>query len=65
MPNWLSMFQKAEVDIASTVPLVNDLSSVMYPEDNYANYSSQGYGKSAVVNACIKEIATGVATARY
>jgi HK97 family phage portal protein len=66
MPIWDRIFRKEiESNIAASVPLVNDLTSVQYPEDNYANFASQGYARSTIVNACIKEIATGVATARF
>jgi len=68
MPNWFSnVFQKAEAEfsIASAVPLVNDLSSVVYPDDNYRNFAQEGYSRSAIVNACIRELSTGAATARY
>ena len=67
MANWLSFFQTKEIesDIATTVPLVNDLSSVVYADDNYSNFAKEGYGRSTIVNACIKEIATGTASARY
>jgi len=69
MPNWFpfSINRKAdpEFSIASAVPLVNDLSSVVYPEDNYKNFAKEGYSRSAVVNACIRELSTGAATAKY
>jgi len=52
-------------DIAATVPLISDPSRVVYPSDNYANFSSQGYGRSEIVHACIRELSTGTATARW
>jgi len=58
-------FSKAPIDIAASVPLSTDISSVQYPSDNYANFASEGYGRSAVVHACIRELATGVASARF
>lgn len=67
MANWFSIFNKKELDYtaSATVPLVNDLSSVVYPEDNYKNYAKEGYARNAIVNSCIRELATGVATARF
>ena len=66
MPNWFPFFQKeVTYDVASSVPLVNDLSNVVYPEDNYGNYAKEGYGRNAIVNACIRELATGTAAARF
>ena len=57
---------KAEDDaIAATVPLVNDLSAVQYPTDNYHNYAEEGYGRNEIVHACIRELSTGVASARF
>lgn len=66
MPKWFPFFDK-EVDynVATSVPLVNDLSSVMYPEDNYSNYAKEGYSRNSIVNSCIRELSTGAATARY
>jgi len=52
-------------DIAATVPLISDLSRVVYPDDNYANFASQGYGRSEIVHACIRELAIGTATAKW
>jgi len=66
MPNWFPFFQKeVTYDVASSVPLVNDLSNVVYPEDNYGNYAKEGYGRNAIVNACIRELATGTAAAKF
>ena len=66
MPNWFPFFQKeVTYDVASSVPLVNDLSSVMYPEDNYGNYAKEGYGRNSIVHACIRELATGIAAAKF
>ena len=48
-----------------TVPLVQDLSSVQYPTENYSNFAKEGYGKNEVVNACIKELGVAAASPRY
>ena len=44
MARWFPSFnRKAEGYTASaTVPLVNDLSGVVYPDDNYSNYAIVG-----------------------
>jgi len=61
-----NMFTKAtDAEIAASVPLVNDLSQVQYPTDNYENFASQGYGKNEIVYACIRELADGAASPRY
>tara|TARA_Y100000593_G_scaffold84621_2_gene160358 strand:- start:280 stop:2343 length:2064 start_codon:yes stop_codon:yes gene_type:complete len=51
--------------ISSTVPLVSDLSRIVYPEDNYENFASQGYGRNEIVHACIRELSSGVSNARW
>ena len=51
--------------ITASVPLINDISSVIYPSDNYKNFASEGYGRNEIVHACIRELSTGVASARY
>ena len=65
LPN--SWFQKqvTDTDISATVPLVTDLSSIQYPEDNYSNFSKQGYSRNEIVYACIRELAQGVGSAKY
>ena len=61
-----NLFTKAtDSEIAASVPLVNDLSQVRYPVDNYENFAAQGYGKNEIVYACIRELADGVASPRY
>ena len=67
MPNWFPFFGKAEAgwSASATIPLVNDLSAVVYPEDNYRNFAKEGYSRSTIVNACIRELSIGAAAARY
>jgi len=57
--------QEPEGDVTMTVPLVQDLSSVQYPTENYSNFAKEGYGKNEVVNACIKELGVAAASPRY
>ena len=57
---------KSEDDaIAATIPLLTDTSSVQYPADNYLNFAKDGYGRNEIVHACIRELSTGVASARF
>tara|TARA_Y100000593_G_C4318162_1_gene342116 strand:- start:1642 stop:4113 length:2472 start_codon:yes stop_codon:yes gene_type:complete len=63
-PNWFQK-QVTDTDIAATVPLVTDLASIQYPEDNYKNFSKNGYGRNEIVYACIRELAQGVGSASY
>ncbi len=44
---------------------MSDLTNVVYPTDNYENFASQGYGRSEIVHACIRELSTGVSGARW
>jgi len=61
-----NLFTKATDDeIAASIPLVNDISQVQYPLDNYENFASQGYGKNEIVYACIRELSDGAASPRY
>ena len=66
MASFWNLFTKAtDAEIAASVPLVNDISQVQYPVDNYANFASWGYGKNEIVHACIRELADGAASPRY
>ena len=66
MAFWDLFISKAtDYDISTSIPLVNDASQVQYPSDNYANFSKEGYAKNEIVNACVKELADGVASPRY
>jgi len=66
MASFWNLFTKAtDTEIAASVPLVNDISQVQYPVDNYANFASWGYGKNEIVHACIRELADGAASPRY
>ena len=66
MAIWSNFFRKQiDADISTSVPLVNDLSSVQYPEDSYGNFAKEGYGRSVIVHSCIREISTGVASAKF
>ena len=51
--------------ISATVPISNDMTPTEDPPDNYFNFSTEGYGKNAVVYTCIRELATACASVRY
>ena len=65
MAFWNVFTKATDNEIAASVPLVNDISQVQYPVDNYSNFSAQGYGKNEIVHACIRELADGAASPRY
>ena len=63
MASLWNFFRKQEpIDASATVAMVSDMSTVQYPDDNYLNFAKEGYGKSELVHACIRELSTGVAT---
>ena len=52
-------------DLAAAVMLGTGLAGVpQYPEDDYYNYAREGYGRSELVYACIREIYTSAAEGR-
>ena len=65
MAFWNVFTKATDNEIAASVPLVNDISQVQYPVDNYSNFSAWGYGKNEIVHACIRELADGAASPRY
>jgi HK97 family phage portal protein len=52
-------------DIGATVPLNYDIGNASYPDVSFANLASEGYVKSEIVHACIRELAVGAASAHY
>ena len=55
----------SEPEVAGTVPLSYSPGMASYPDSNFANFASEGYGKNEVVYSCIRELATGAATPHY
>ena len=55
----------SEPEVAGTVPLSYNPGLASYPDANFSNFASEGYGKNEVVYSCIRELATGAATPRY
>ena len=65
MPFWDTLFRKQQQELSTTVPLNLDVGQASYPDVNYANFASEGYGKNEIVHACIRELATSAASPRY
>jgi len=64
LPFWDSWFSK-QAELSTTVPLNMGQGVATYPDASYANFASEGYGKSEIVHACIRELAVSAATPRY
>ena len=64
MAFWDTLFRKQQ-ELSTTVPLNMDVGLASYPDVNYANFASEGYGKNEIVHACIRELATSAASPRY
>ena len=64
MAFWDTLFRKQQ-ELSTTVPLNMDVGQASYPDVNYANFASEGYGKNEIVHACIRELATSAASPRY
>jgi len=62
---WDTLFRKQQQELSTTVPLNLDVGQASYPDVNYANFASEGYGKNEIVHACIRELATSAASPRY
>ena len=66
MPFWDFLTRKAEPgDVAVAVPLNYDVGQATYPDASFENFASEGYGKSEIVHACIRELAVSAAAPRY
>ena len=65
MPFWDSWFTKQTNELSTTVPLNMGVGTASYPDANYGNFASEGYGKSEIVHACIRELAISAATPKY
>jgi HK97 family phage portal protein len=64
LPFWDTWFAKQD-ELSTTVPLNMGVGVASYPDANYANFASEGYGKSEIVHACIRELSISAATPRY
>ena len=66
MAFWDTLLRKQQgQELSTTVPLNMGAGVASYPDVNYANFASEGYGKNEIVHACIRELATSAASPRY
>jgi len=66
LPFWDAWFTKQPTDeLSTTVPLNMGVGMASYPDANYSSFASEGYGKSEIVHACIRELAISAATPKY
>ena len=65
MAFWGNWFTKQNEELSTTVPLNIGVGVASYPDANYGNFASEGYGKSEIVHACIRELSISAATPRY
>ena len=64
MPFW-DFLRKEPGDIAVAVPLNYDVGQATYPDASFESFATEGYGKSEIVHACIRELAVSAASPRY
>ena len=58
--------RKAEPgDVAVAVPLNYDVGQATYPDASFESFATEGYAKSEIVHACIRELAVSAASPRY
>ena len=66
MPFWDFLTRKAEPgDVAVAVPLNYDVGQATYPDASFESFATEGYAKSEIVHACIRELAVSAASPRY
>jgi len=63
LPFW-DFLRKAE-EVAVAVPLNYDVGQASYPDANFESFATEGYAKSEIVHACIRELAVSAASPRY
>jgi HK97 family phage portal protein len=58
--------RKAEPgNVAVAVPLNYDVGQATYPDASFESFATEGYAKSEIVHACIRELAVSAASPRY
>ena len=67
MPSFWNLFNRTEElkQVDATVPLAGGYGQTEDPPANYQNFAREGYGKIAIVYACIRELSTAAASVRY
>jgi len=58
-------FLRKQEDVAVAVPLNYDVGQATYPDASFESFATEGYGKSEIVHACIRELAVSAASPRY
>ena len=65
MPFWDFLRKQEPGDVAVAVPLNYDVGQATYPDASFESFATEGYGKSEIVHACIRELAVSAASPRY
>jgi len=63
LPFW--DFLRKQEDVAVAVPLNYDVGQASYPDASFESFATEGYAKSEIVHACIRELAVSAASPRY
>jgi len=62
---WDFLRKQEPGDVAVAVPLNYDVGQATYPDASFESFATEGYGKSEIVHACIRELAVSAASPRY
>ena len=65
MPFWDFLRKQDPGEVAVAVPLNYDVGQATYPDANFESFATEGYAKSEIVHACIRELAVSAASPRY
>ena len=65
LPFWDFLRKQEPGDVAVAVPLNYDVGQATYPDASFESFATEGYGKSEIVHACIRELAVSAASPRY
>ena len=65
MPFWDFLRKQEPGDVAVAVPLNYDVGQATYPDASFESFATEGYAKSEIVHACIRELAVSAASPRY
>ena len=65
MAFWDFLRKAERGDVAVAVPLNYDVGQATYPDASFESFATEGYAKSEIVHACIRELAVSAASPRY
>jgi len=65
LPFWDFLRKQEPGDVAVAVPLNYDVGQATYPDASFESFATEGYAKSEIVHACIRELAVSAASPRY